>query len=83
MNVWSEDDTNSCLGKMAEYRKRNFRKQEELIVALKAEGKLAFSEEEIRLHMNYLDRLTNGEFSNYELMTIPAGDKRLFGTMKK
>lgn len=83
MNVWSEDDTNFCLGKMAEYRKRNFREQEELIVALKAEGKLAFSEEEIRLHMNYLDRLTNGEFSNYELMTIPVGDKRLFGTMKK
>lgn len=83
MNVWSEDDTDFCLGKMAEYRKRTFRQQEGLIVALKADGKLAFSEEEIRLHMDYLDRLTNGDFSNYELMTIPASDKRLFGTMKK
>lgn len=83
INIWTEAETEYCISKLTAWRTGTFKQQEALIMQLKAGGNLPQSEDEIRLRFNYLDRLTSGEFNNYELLTIPAVDKKFIGVCKK
>lgn len=82
IDVWTEEETKYCIAKLSDWRKGTFKQQEELISQLKAEGILPQSEAQIRLRFNYLDRLTNGNFNSYELLTIPEADKKYIGACK-
>lgn len=82
IGAWTDAETDYCLTKLGEWRSRNFRQQEDLIAKIMAEGALVHDAVEIRKRLEYLDRLTDGDFSPYELLTIPAKDKKLLGTRK-
>ena len=83
ITVWTEEETKYCLTRLKDWRNKNFREQEAFISELKITGNLAQEKAEIRLRFNYLDRLANGDFTNYELLTIPEIDKKFIGICKK
>lgn len=80
---WTKDEIKYCISLIPKWRSETFRGQEALISETLASGKLKHSEEELWLRMKYLDRLTAGEFSSYELLTIPPEDKQLAGILKR
>lgn len=80
---WECRETDYCLTQLTKWRQKNFRDQEALIIAMQGEGNLPQAAEEIRMRMECLDRLANGELSDYELLTIPEEDRFLNGICKK
>lgn len=83
INLWTDNELDYCVSLLPNWRKINFQEQENLIMQMLESNKLLHSPEEIRLRFNYLDKLTNNEFSTYQLLTIPASDKRFIGICKK
>lgn len=83
ITAWTEKETAYCVAQLSLWRKKTFREQEAFIEEMKMDGALPQEPEEIRMRITYLDRLTNGELSNYELLTIPESDRKLNGACKK
>lgn len=80
---WTKDEIEYCVSLIPKWRSETFRGKEALIADIIRSGKLKHGEEELWLRMKYLDKLTAGEFSSYELLTIPPEDKQLAGILKR